>query len=168
MLMYMFILNFFLSMIFISLNHPLSLGCILFMQTTLISAMSGFFYYNFWFSYILFLIMIGGMLVMFIYMTSIASNEKFLMPNKFMMMYIFIFMNLFMWMSMKDNFYSYIFNSSMNNFSFFSNINNFSLSKYYNYPNLFFMIFLMMYLLFTLIVTEKIIDKNLGALRQKS
>nr|QXG82708.1 NADH dehydrogenase subunit 6 [Kyklioacalles sp. BMNH 1043787] len=167
MLMYLFILNLFLSLVFIYLNHPLSLGCILFMQTYLISMMSGSFYYNFWFCYILFLIMIGGMLVMFIYMTSIASNEKFLMPGKFLAISTFIFANILLSMLMKDNFYSYIINSSINSFPFFSNLSNLSLNKFYNHPNLSIMIFLMIYLLLALVAIEKIIDKNLGSLRQK-
>nr|AYR05171.1 NADH dehydrogenase subunit 6 [Coleoptera sp. ACP-2013] len=66
-----------LSLLFIFLTHPLSAGFIILLQTLLISILTGTMNLNFWFSYILFLILIGGMMILFIYMTSIASNEKF-------------------------------------------------------------------------------------------
>jgi hypothetical protein len=37
---------------------------------------------KFWFSYILFIIIIGGILVLFIYITRLASNEIFISSNK--------------------------------------------------------------------------------------
>ena len=37
---------------------------------------------RFWVSYILFIIIIGGILVLFIYKTRLASNEKFSPPNR--------------------------------------------------------------------------------------
>nr|AXS66598.1 NADH dehydrogenase subunit 6 [Curculionoidea sp. 24 KM-2017] len=66
-----------ISLIFIFLSHPLSISILLFIQTILVSLISGVMNNNFWFSYILFLILIGGLMILFIYMTSIASNEKF-------------------------------------------------------------------------------------------
>jgi len=42
----------------------------------------GTIYRSFWFSYILFIIIIGGILVLFIYMTRLASNEIFSPSNK--------------------------------------------------------------------------------------
>nr|ARH54309.1 NADH dehydrogenase subunit 6 [Curculionidae sp. 4 AH-2016] len=163
----MFMLNLMFSIIFMFMNHPLSLGCILLIQTILMSLASGYYYYNFWFSYIIFLIMIGGMLVMFIYMTSIASNEKFKMP-KFMLLFNFIYMLIStMYFFLKDNFYSYILNS-MTIMNFLTNLkSNFSLSKYFNYPGMYIMISLMIYLLFTLIAIVKIINKTHGTFRQK-
>jgi NADH-ubiquinone oxidoreductase chain 6 len=64
-------------MIFIVLNHPISLGLVLIAHTLLISVVTGVVGGHFWFSYILFLVFLGGVLVLFIYITSLASNEKF-------------------------------------------------------------------------------------------
>nr|ARH54322.1 NADH dehydrogenase subunit 6 [Curculionidae sp. 6 AH-2016] len=166
MLMYLSILNWTFSMIFIYMNHPLSLGCMLLIQTILISLSTGLIYSNFWFSYILFLIMIGGMLIMFIYMTSIASNEKFKLPKLMNIFSLTMIIFIILTMILMDNFYSEL---NMNKFVIFNlNLyNNLNLNKYFNYPNMLMMLFLMIYLLMTLIATVKIVDKNYGTLRQK-
>nr|ARH54829.1 NADH dehydrogenase subunit 6 [Trigonopterus sp. 6 AH-2016] len=155
------------SILFMTLNHPLSLGGLLLTQTILMALMTGFFFLNFWFSYILFLVMIGGMLVMFIYMTSIASNEKFKMPKKSM---IFVFTStpiIIPMLFLTDNFFPLQLSlfSSMNLFN--SQIKNLCMNKYFNYPGMLMLICLMIYLLITLIAIVKITDKTSGTLRQK-
>nr|ARH54101.1 NADH dehydrogenase subunit 6 [Arachnobas tricolor] len=165
----MLLLNWTFSMIFLFLNHPLSLGCILLTQAILIALASGYMFFNFWFSYILFLIMIGGMLVMFIYMTSIASNEKFKLPKFMTLFCLLMFLTLSFMMILKDNFYTYMLNiqflsSHPMNINFSMNL---SLNKYFNYPGMFILISLMIYLLLTLIAIVKIIGKSSGTLRQK-
>lgn len=65
------------ALIFINLNHPVALGLTLILHTLLISGVTGLAVGNFWFSYVLFLVFLGGVLVLFIYITSLASNEKF-------------------------------------------------------------------------------------------
>nr|AIY61890.1 NADH dehydrogenase subunit 6 [Acanthotermes acanthothorax] len=74
------------SMTFTQMKHPLAMGMLLLMQTTTMCLISGMMYKSFWFSYILFMIMVGGMLVLFMYMTSLASNEMFSPSNKTIMM----------------------------------------------------------------------------------
>nr|WMY23959.1 NADH dehydrogenase subunit 6 [Eutermellus aquilinus] len=73
------------SLTFTQMKHPLAMGLMLLMQTTMICVISGTMYSSFWFSYILFMIMIGGMLVLFMYMTSLASNEMFSPSNKMLL-----------------------------------------------------------------------------------
>nr|YP_009250659.1 NADH dehydrogenase subunit 6 [Heterotermes cf. occiduus 3.15.2AUS]AMX22988.1 NADH dehydrogenase subunit 6 [Heterotermes cf. occiduus 3.15.2AUS] len=70
------------SLMFTQMKHPMAMGMMLLLQTTLTCLISGTMYKSFWFSYILFMIMIGGMLVLFMYMTSLASNEMFSPSNK--------------------------------------------------------------------------------------
>nr|WNL54254.1 NADH dehydrogenase subunit 6 [Microcerotermes pauliani] len=72
------------SLMFTQMKHPLAMGLMLLIQTTMVCLISGTMYKSFWFSYILFMIMIGGMLVLFMYMTSLASNEMFSPSNKMM------------------------------------------------------------------------------------
>nr|YP_010454727.1 NADH dehydrogenase subunit 6 [Epeorus pellucidus]QZZ23903.1 NADH dehydrogenase subunit 6 [Epeorus pellucidus] len=62
---------------FLTMSHPLAMGLILLCQTLLIALVTGLLAPSFWFSYILFLVFLGGMLVLFIYVTSLASNEMF-------------------------------------------------------------------------------------------
>nr|AQP29463.1 NADH dehydrogenase subunit 6 [Odontotermes sp. 10 TB-2017] len=70
------------SLTFTQMKHPLAMGMMLLAQTMLVCLISGMMYKSFWFSYILFMIMVGGMLVLFMYMTSLASNEMFSPSNK--------------------------------------------------------------------------------------
>nr|YP_009485744.1 NADH dehydrogenase subunit 6 [Canthesancus helluo]AVZ00880.1 NADH dehydrogenase subunit 6 [Canthesancus helluo] len=65
------------SIIFTMMKHPLSMGLILIIQTIIIAIYTGMMINMFWFSYILIITMLSGTLVLFIYMASVASNEKF-------------------------------------------------------------------------------------------
>nr|YP_010462980.1 NADH dehydrogenase subunit 6 [Epeorus alexandri]UUJ36859.1 NADH dehydrogenase subunit 6 [Epeorus alexandri] len=62
---------------FLTMSHPLAMGLILLCQTLLVALITGLLAPTCWFSYILFLVFLGGMLVLFIYVTSLASNEMF-------------------------------------------------------------------------------------------
>nr|ADO60609.1 NADH dehydrogenase subunit 6 [Mycetophagus quadripustulatus] len=162
----MMFLNFMFSIMFIFMKHPLSMGLILLMQTTLISLITGKFCYNFWFSYIIFLIMVGSMLILFIYMTSIASNEKFKINMKLMM--------LFIMMLILSPIMEYIFKFNMtinlinNDYNYFmsNNLINISMIKYLSFPSILIMLFLITYLFLTLIAVVKISNMNKGPLRQ--
>nr|YP_010728564.1 NADH dehydrogenase subunit 6 [Helota yehi]WEA76650.1 NADH dehydrogenase subunit 6 [Helota yehi] len=152
-----------MSMIFMFLNHPLSFGLILLIQSILISLSTGLMYYNFWFSYILFLIMVGGMLILFIYMTSIASNEKFKFSMK---MFFFTCMSLSMIFVINlffDQYFAYYMSIMTQNFMF---INNYSMSKFINFPNNLILFTIINYLLLTLIAVVKISKIEYGPLRQ--
>nr|QAT19793.1 NADH dehydrogenase subunit 6 [Curculio sp. SZ-2019] len=167
MLMKLFMLNLMMSFIFMFLNHPLSLGGMLLIQTILMTMMSSFMFFNFWFSYILFLVMVGGMLVMFIYMTSIASNEKFTFKKNMMLYTMISMIIIFMALLFMDEFYSMIISLKFNSMNQSFLTMNMNLSKFFNYPNMKILMFLMIYLLITLIAVVKIIGKNFGSLRQK-
>nr|QKY63881.1 NADH dehydrogenase subunit 6 [Triatoma protracta] len=65
------------SITFMLTKHPLSMGFTLIIQTITVAIMTGMMINMFWFSYILIISMLSGMLVLFIYMASVASNEKF-------------------------------------------------------------------------------------------
>nr|ASN66012.1 NADH dehydrogenase subunit 6 [Scarites buparius] len=167
------ILNMTMTIMFLFLNHPLSMGLILLLQTILISLISGMFTYSYWFSYILFLIMLGGMLVLFIYMTSLASNEMFNFSNKLMIMFMtMISISIFMFYFMDYMLFNILFKNSnlmemMNNITMSKNENIMTLNMIYNQPNNIITIMLINYLFLTLIAVVKITDINYGPLRQK-
>nr|AXS65110.1 NADH dehydrogenase subunit 6 [Coleoptera sp. 7 KM-2017] len=152
------------SIMFILLKHPLSMGITLLMKTIIITLTMGFFNMNYWYSYILFLIMIGGMLVLFIYMTSIASNEMFFPSIKILCFIIFMMMIMLILYFSLDHFYILLNNMIEN----MNNKNNFmySLNKYLNYPNNLISYMLIIYLLITLFAIVKITNLKKGALRQ--
>nr|UKE80234.1 NADH dehydrogenase subunit 6 [Zonitis tarasca borealis] len=161
--MTLILMNILFSLIFLTLTHPLSLGLILLIQTTIISLISGMFSYNFWFSYILFLIMIGGMLILFIYMTSIASNEKFSFNMKTMWLMLMIPLTIVISMNITFTTDSIIWNMMTNN-----SIVEISMIKYTFMPMNMLLMFMIMYLFITMIAIVKIIDKSNGPLRQKN
>lgn len=59
------------------LSHPMAIGLNLLFSTVLISLLLGVSRINFWVSYTLLLILTGGLLVIFVYISLLASNEKF-------------------------------------------------------------------------------------------
>nr|ANJ70555.1 NADH dehydrogenase subunit 6 [Melanotus villosus] len=167
MIQSLYMLTIMASMTFMFLSHPLSMGFTLMTQAILISMMTGMISHNFWFSYILFMIMIGGMLVLFIYMTSVASNEKFLYSNK-LMITMMIMMTTTISIQMIDSFLSYQISLNMDT-AMMSNSSMYqlSLNKYINLPANWIMITLIIYLLVTLIAVVKITNITYGPLRQK-
>nr|QRV62412.1 NADH dehydrogenase subunit 6 [Deuteronectes picturatus] len=173
MFIIIYMMNLCMTLIFMFLNHPMSAGMILMIQTILITLMMGFYSFSFWFSYILFLIMIGGMLILFMYMTSMASNEKFKFSNKLMMMFMFILLFSMMLMMTQDNaLINFMFKNSntielINNLMFMKNENMKPLNMMFNKPNMMITILMINYLFLTLIAVVKITKSNQGPLRQK-
>nr|ALO70636.1 NADH deshydrogenase subunit 6 [Ischnosoma splendidum] len=153
------------TLLFLFMKHPLSMSVILLIQTTSISLISGFMFKNFWFSYILFLIMIGGMLVLFIYMTSIASNEKFNFSFNLWLMSMIIMLLIMITIFYLEDY------SIFNNLTT-ENINDSNylllLSKFINFPMNMIMIMMIIYLFITLIAVVKISNFKFGPLRQKN
>nr|WRW11493.1 NADH dehydrogenase subunit 6 [Corythucha ciliata] len=64
------------SLMFMFLINPLTMVFTLLIQTFIVSSISAIFISSFWYSYMLIMIMISGLLILFMYMASIASNEK--------------------------------------------------------------------------------------------
>nr|ALO70296.1 NADH deshydrogenase subunit 6 [Aspidiphorus orbiculatus] len=138
------------SIIFMFMNHPLSKGMMLLMCTIFISLSSGFLTLNYFYSYILFLIMIGGMMILFMYMTSVASNEKFKKINFSALLFITL-------ISLLSSYF--IKPPSM----IFFNEN---ISKLLNYPTSLTMLLTIIYLLITMIAVIKIVSLKSKPLRQ--
>nr|QXU57633.1 NADH dehydrogenase subunit 6 [Cherax cartalacoolah] len=164
-----FILPFIISMsiLFATLSHPLSMGLTLLIQTVLICIMSGLFNSSFWFSYILFLIFLGGMLILFIYVSSLASNEPFKMPISSTLMMIFS-LSLTLPLAFLD---PMLYPSKFYNSSVFSTLSNkmdpifISTSTIYSPSSTLLTIFMISYLLLTLVVVVKIITVSSSPLR---
>nr|YP_010397483.1 NADH dehydrogenase subunit 6 [Diamesa loeffleri]UQJ73353.1 NADH dehydrogenase subunit 6 [Diamesa loeffleri] len=160
------------STIFMQMKHPMAMGLMLLVQTALICLVTGNYSKTYWFSYVLFLIFLGGMLVLFIYVTSLASNEMFSFSMKIFIMSISIlFISLIMMMvmdnSMIANFLSNNEVYSMMDMKSFINENTVSLNKLYNFPTNMLTILLINYLFLTLIAVVKITNIYEGPLRPK-
>nr|AHN85836.1 NADH dehydrogenase subunit 6 [Chilo auricilius] len=161
------------SLIMMFIYHPLSMVLMILIQTLFTCLISGMIISTYWFSYILFITFLGGLLVMFIYISSIASNEMFKFSLN-MIYFIIIFtmiiqflinnnMNNLNWLNFTNN------NNDMTNFynlfMFFNNENKINLSKLYDNQTYLMMMMMIIYLFITLIAIVKITDIFYGPIR---
>nr|YP_010713291.1 NADH dehydrogenase subunit 6 [Scorpiops jendeki]WDA95736.1 NADH dehydrogenase subunit 6 [Scorpiops jendeki] len=128
-------------------SHPLVMGLFLMVSTSLV-AFSTYFIFTFsWYSYIMVLVFLGGMLILFIYIASLASNESV----KFKFYYLifgtcFLFIPTIDWVMIKGN-----------------NV----INKIYLFiPMSLITLFLASYLLLTFIVVSKVVGIEDGPLRE--
>nr|YP_009114120.1 NADH dehydrogenase subunit 6 [Euphaea yayeyamana]AHC02118.1 NADH dehydrogenase subunit 6 [Euphaea yayeyamana] len=152
------------STLFMKMKHPMSMGIILLVQTIYICIITSSMAQNAWFSYILFLVFLGGMLVLFIYMNSVASNELFQTSKNFMwvMMPVLFMLPLMMIDPMT------LFNNSDEMYTMDNQSEFWQTSSMFNYPNNIMTILAVMYLFLTLIVVVKITESHQGPLRSSN
>nr|YP_010836025.1 NADH dehydrogenase subunit 6 [Oedipoda caerulescens]WGC89955.1 NADH dehydrogenase subunit 6 [Oedipoda caerulescens] len=157
---------------FIKLNHPMSMMMNIIIQTMLISTMMGSMMESFWLSYILFLTFLGGMMVLFIYITSIASNEMFQIKSiNVNLMLITIMMTTFIMNNIdKMMFMEIIKNTETMNMKYSIHYQEMttSMMKLYNNPNIIITMMMMIYLFITLMAVVKITNINQGPIRKMS
>ena len=147
-----------IGLIFLSTNHPLAIGLILWLQTVSIALLTGLSLPSFWFSYILFLVFLGGMLVLFIYVTSLASNEMFSISTRGI-----IYSSSGLSISLLIIIiYDTLLNTTLTPYN--TNLAGI-LIKLYRIPTCWITLVLINYLLLTLIVVVKITQVNEGPLR---
>nr|YP_010758068.1 NADH dehydrogenase subunit 6 [Gunungiella wangi]WEU80073.1 NADH dehydrogenase subunit 6 [Gunungiella wangi] len=159
------------NMIFMFLNHPMSMGISILTQMTVMSLMMNMFFNINWFSYILFLLFVGGMLILFMYMCSITSNNILSMSPKLITYFMFTSLMTFSWMLllMKFNF-SWTFSNKMNSifmkkYLLDSHIPS-MLMKLFNDYSYVITLMMMMYLLILMILVNSITNFKQGALRK--
>nr|YP_009524401.1 NADH dehydrogenase subunit 6 [Echinoecus nipponicus]AXR86897.1 NADH dehydrogenase subunit 6 [Echinoecus nipponicus] len=154
------------SLLFSRLSHPLSLGLTLLLQTVTISITSGIYTPSYWFSYILFMIFLGGMLVLFIYVASLASNEPFSFSlttfSAFSTLFIILTVIILMSDPVMNSHTSTLAISSINHINLLTPS---TISWIYNSPSMLFTLFIITYLLLTLLVVVKITNLFKGPLR---
>lgn len=111
----------------------------------------------FWFSYILVITILSGILVLFIYIARVASNEKFYLSIKLILTSL-VFITIIL-----------LFNCEP--IESIIQLNNkyivLSLNKLFNQKTLIITVIIVIYLLFSIIVVSKIVNVNEGPLRIK-
>nr|YP_003848770.1 NADH dehydrogenase subunit 6 [Bactrocera minax]ADL14721.1 NADH dehydrogenase subunit 6 [Bactrocera minax]WCB98499.1 NADH dehydrogenase subunit 6 [Bactrocera minax] len=169
MQLFLYTTTFISSLVFIQMNHPLAMGLTLLIQTLQVCMLTGLMTKSFWFSYILFLIFLGGMLVLFIYVTALASNEMFTLSMKLTTTCLALLMTLMLISVIMDKSSTtqFIPNLEMlpTNALSLTPENSLNLHKLYNSPTNIITIILMNYLLVTLIAVVKITNLFYGPLR---
>nr|AKP94530.1 NADH dehydrogenase subunit 6 [Macracanthopsis nodipes] len=155
-----------ISLTFLFTKHPLSMGMTLILQTITLSLITGLIIKSFWFSYILLIIMLSGMLVLFIYMASVASNEKFNTSIKMTFLILLLIMTSVIMTMMTEQ----INNNSPEKITKMYSINDqiMNLIKMYNNHNMSITITVILYLLLTMVVISYIVNVMEGPLRSKN
>nr|CCB84625.1 NADH dehydrogenase subunit 6 [Bahadzia jaraguensis] len=161
---FMFSLSIISSLTFVLISHPLVIALMIIFQSTIISLFISFSPYSSWFAYILFMIFLSGMMIIFIYISSLTSNEiisKFNMSLIHFPIFI-IFITLVSLILSKSNIntFTYTNQPSMNS-------TNSIISNMYSTNTSFMTIFLITYLLVVLIMVVKTSMLTKGPLRLK-
>nr|YP_010572580.1 NADH dehydrogenase subunit 6 [Paraphlugiolopsis jiangi]UZH35945.1 NADH dehydrogenase subunit 6 [Paraphlugiolopsis jiangi] len=162
------------AMIFTQVNHPMAMMLIIILQTLIVSLTTGMMTSTFWFSYILFLVFLGGMLVLFIYITSLASNELFSISTKSLIIILMLLSMIISISLISDSalWNMLSFNEEMNNIDneliTLHDDSNYLLTKLYNKPTDLITLMLVNYLFLTLIAIVKITNIFQGPLRPKT
>nr|YP_009537776.1 NADH dehydrogenase subunit 6 [Ornithodoros coriaceus]AYN59508.1 NADH dehydrogenase subunit 6 [Ornithodoros coriaceus] len=134
----------FISLAFISMPHPISMLIIMIMMTVYINILMYMMMKHTWFILIITLLMLGGLLVIFMYITSLTPNKKFYLKK-----YFFVSIPIFYMMK-------------MNNLSWLS-LNNTQTMKVLSSPSI--LIFMLIYLMITLMAIMSLIKSSLAPLK---
>nr|YP_010585949.1 NADH dehydrogenase subunit 6 [Parapsyche difformis]UZZ43685.1 NADH dehydrogenase subunit 6 [Parapsyche difformis] len=155
------------SLFMLTFKTPLSLGVFLMMQTLLSCMVINSFLSLYWISYIFYLIMLGGLLILFMYMCSLASNEVFNLNFKYWLYFLILtMMTYFIIMFMNK---LLIINIPTQSFQsqelILINENKFVVNKMYNLYTMNLTMMLIIYLLISLSLVTKLTNSNSGPLR---
>nr|UBK11850.1 NADH dehydrogenase subunit 6 [Ovalona pulchella] len=135
-----------LVLLFPYLSTPLSMGCCLLVTTLVMATALASIFSHLWLSYTLVLILLGGLLVIFIYVALVASNERFILNNK---LYFLVFLLIPLIFSINDS--SFNLTEQEQPITFFSQKLDW-LNEIYSEEFYLFTMFLVLYLFLTLIV----------------
>nr|CAL18261.1 NADH dehydrogenase subunit 6 [Xenos vesparum] len=147
-----------LNWMFLKSNHPLSLSIILTFQTLSTAMMMSFMNKTFWYSYLLIILMMGSMIMMFIYMTSLISNMK-------MNMNFIYLMSIFLTPLIYENFYV----NSMESQMFIKtsqNLEIYEINKIYMNNKYMILIYMLLLLFLIMMFINKLVNLKMGPIRK--
>lgn len=153
------------SLIILSIKTPLSLGIILIFQTLLICFSVNIIINIYWISYIIYLIILGGLLIIFIYICSVASNEIINPLKNILFIFVLFLIIFFIIIYSKNEIFVNIFYFNIE--TSLINENKIIVNKIYNKLTFNFSFILIIYLLIILPVINKLTNTSQGPFRQK-
>nr|YP_010894804.1 NADH dehydrogenase subunit 6 [Drepanocentron fuxiensis]WJW73317.1 NADH dehydrogenase subunit 6 [Drepanocentron fuxiensis] len=141
-----------INLIFFTLSHPMTINFMIMLQMIMSTIMMGLLIKTFWYSYIMFIIFVSGLLILFTYMCSINSNLTFKMKFKnFILINYVTLMITSLMIFLNINFKNLLFNliNSQYNFNlmFMNSISLFKLTNYNSLNTTLMMIFLLFFML---------------------
>nr|YP_010586040.1 NADH dehydrogenase subunit 6 [Apatidelia acuminata]UZZ43776.1 NADH dehydrogenase subunit 6 [Apatidelia acuminata] len=167
-LKFLFMLFAIISFWLINITHPLIITIFIIIQTVNLTMITGMISYSFWMSYIMFLVFIGGLLILFIYISSLIPNKNFSLNYKILTMTLIIMFLIILTMKIFPTFMNNEMIQFMNMMSPINEENSIFITNFYNVNEKFMTFILMNYLLLSLIITTKITSLNSGPMRNKT
>nr|WCB99526.1 NADH dehydrogenase subunit 6 [Meteorus sp. 1 XHS-2023a] len=174
-ILFFYVMDLFMLMILIFPSyyhkfHPLALSLLLLIYSVVLIIKMNYMNMSYWYSYVLFLLMVGGVMILILYLTGISNNELFnLNMNYYYMFFLkLVFIYFLMYFMLKKNNLTNLINFNMMNDL---NLNILIFFKdYYFIKNLFLnfcmSIYLLVYMFMLMVVSVLICMKNLSPLRQ--
>nr|YP_009443409.1 NADH dehydrogenase subunit 6 [Diaphorina lycii]ATR80193.1 NADH dehydrogenase subunit 6 [Diaphorina lycii] len=159
MLKTLLFMMFYISSIMPFISTPVSLGFLILIQTFILCLISRVISISSWVPMSIFLIMVGGLMVIFMYTTSICSNVQFKISNmKLPLMYSILSLPMFYTTPTQLLMYD--------NFQLMDNMN-FDFLKLFMPLNIFMSTFMFIYLLAALIIMINMMTLTKGPMRKK-
>nr|UJG45394.1 NADH dehydrogenase subunit 6 [Athripsodes cinereus] len=150
-----------MNFLLLFISSPMMIMTTLIIQTISMSLIIGMMNQTFWYSYILFLIIIGGLMILFLYMTSLISNNLYNFNFKKLILIFCLIISMTLWLYLNNPHpFSY-----KHSFQLLTHLQFNSLMKLYNTQTMTMIILIMNYLFFTLMISTKIINLHYGPLR---
>nr|YP_009400279.1 NADH dehydrogenase subunit 6 [Nurudea yanoniella]ARW70279.1 NADH dehydrogenase subunit 6 [Nurudea yanoniella]QBK84296.1 NADH dehydrogenase subunit 6 [Nurudea yanoniella] len=154
-------INLMMSMTLIILKSPLKSNLLILFQTIMLTMMINLINKTSWISFMIVILYIGGLMIIFLYISSIAFNEINMHFNYKNIIKNLMIMSMFMYymkpLMLMENF-------KFNNLLF---EDNFFMINMFNTPNNMMMYFIMMMLFTMLILIIWLLKFNKGPIRQK-
>nr|YP_009512898.1 NADH dehydrogenase subunit 6 [Zele chlorophthalmus]AXK15290.1 NADH dehydrogenase subunit 6 [Zele chlorophthalmus] len=148
--------------------HPMSMMMLLMSFSLILVLKLNYLNSTYWYSYILFLLMIGGVMILFLYLTSISNNELFIVNLKYYSnFFLKIWVMFFLIYILKLNLSYFNDNSLM--------LDNYPIHSIYKieftflknlFMNFYITIYMLFYLFIMMVSTVLICSKNCIPLRQ--
>lgn len=151
--------------------HPLNFRLILVIYSIILCLNINFLSRNFWYSYILFLVIIGGLIILFLYFTRIANNElinfnlnflKYFVKKIILIIFLIILIKIFFLKNIFNLIFTEIFNLNL----LLIKINDLNIKYIYIDFYLDLNLYIILYLFLTIIGSILICKKELIPFRQ--
>ncbi|YP_002323940.1 NADH dehydrogenase subunit 6 (mitochondrion) [Acyrthosiphon pisum] len=163
MLKIIMLTNLIMAIILTMMKSPISSNLIILIQTMTLTMMINLINKTAWISFMIFILYIGGLMIIFLYISSIAFNELNINKNYKNMIYKIIFMSLMLY------YFKMYFNmENMNYENKFLFEDNFYLLNMFMMPNNILIYMIMFILFFMLILIIWMLKINKGPIRQKN
>lgn len=145
-----------LNSFILNLSHPIRLVALILVQTSLASVLVALNHPTPWAAIILFLIFVGGLMILFVYTASLASNEKFKFNLKMIKQTLIVLVATGS---------GYIITRRPQKFNLNNPTLNESLNKIFSNSSISLVVIIITYIFLVMVVVNSIVDSNKTPLR---